>query len=120
MRRKAALTEPHSQLDDFKALTRSNLATIAQSLAAGKPFPAVPAVRDEKAFQAGPSTLPFANPSNITAFQLSSAFFAYQPCLISQDAVGASATAVALNIVPEARSTLVPYQALYQGKQYFH
>ena len=45
------------------------------------------------------------NPSKITALSLSSAFFNYAPCLVSEDAVGAAATAVGLNIVPQACTT---------------
>jgi hypothetical protein len=43
-------------------------------------------------------------PNNVTALSLSSTFFNYAPCLVSNDMVGAAATAVGLNIVPQARA----------------
>ena len=43
-------------------------------------------------------------PTTPTALSVSSAFVNYAPCLVSQDAVGAAATAVGLNIVPQVRS----------------
>lgn len=44
-------------------------------------------------------------PSVPTALSLSSTFLNYAPCLVSQDAVGAAATAVGLNIVPQVNLT---------------
>ena len=40
-------------------------------------------------------------PNNVTALSVSSTFFNYAPCLVSNDMVGAAATAVGLNIVPQ-------------------
>ena len=40
-------------------------------------------------------------PNNVTALSVSSTFFNYAPCLVSDDMIGAAATAVGINIVPE-------------------
>lgn len=45
-------------------------------------------------------------PASTTALSLSSAFVNYAPCLISDDAIGAAATAVGINIAPQVSNTI--------------
>jgi hypothetical protein len=84
-------------LQSFQSLVQAQLAKMEKDFKAGGSFPDLPVIQDIKAFQ---GSIPL-KPNNVTALSLSSTFFNYAPCLVSNDMVGAAATAVGLNIVPQ-------------------
>ncbi|BDA51341.1 hypothetical protein COCOBI_18-2180 [Coccomyxa sp. Obi] len=92
------------QLTSFQSLVQAELQKLQTSFQSKDfAFPSLPVIRDLKAFQGGLDL----KPTTPTALSLSSTFLNYAPCLVSQDAVGAAATAVGLNIVPQAINVAV-------------
>ncbi|EIE19985.1 hypothetical protein COCSUDRAFT_67658 [Coccomyxa subellipsoidea C-169] len=97
LNREGGASAAAKQLQSFQTMVQTQLQKLQTDFAAGKPFPDLPVIRDLRAFQGGLDL----KPANVTALSVSSAFINYAPCLVSQDAVGAAATAVGLNIVPQ-------------------
>ncbi|KAK9902638.1 hypothetical protein WJX75_001045 [Coccomyxa subellipsoidea] len=103
MNREGGAQQAQKQLQSFQSLVQAQLTKLQTDLHAGKAFPDLPAIQDLRAFQGGLDL----KPTVPTALSVSSAFVNYAPCLVSQDAVGAAATAVGLNIVPQVINVAV-------------